>query len=29
MSKFKLFVSEDKFSRTAKIFLKFANIEYN
>ena len=29
MSKFKFFVSQDKFSRTAQIFLKFANVKCN
>ena len=29
MSKFKFFVSHDKFSRIAQIFLKFANVEHN
>ena len=29
MSKFEFFVSRDKFSRIAQIFLKFENVEHN
>ena len=29
MSKFKFFVSRDKFSRIAQMFLKFANVQHN
>ena len=29
MSKVRLFVSRDKFSRIAQVFLKFANVKHN